>query len=70
MDEQEIRDRLQEMFAGDDAMDAYPDECANCGAMADPFFVPNEYHEQPDHRRDPGVCTECGCHFGTGAETW
>lgn len=54
------------MSTDEEAMEAYPDECANCGAPADPFFVPDDYHEQPHHERDPGVCTECGFHFGTG----
>lgn len=48
----------------DQAVEAYPDECANCGAGADPFWIPRDYHERSDP--DPGACTECWHHFGTG----
>lgn len=61
-----VRELLTEMDAPPEAMDAFPDECANCGAPATPFFVPNDYHEKEPHERDPGLCTECAHHFGTG----
>lgn len=66
MDKRNVRELMDKMNAPEEAMEAFPDECANCGAGASPFFVPNDYHEQPHHKRDPGVCTECGHHFGTG----
>jgi ferredoxin len=66
MDETNVQELIDEMNAPEEAMEAFPDECANCGAGASPFFVPNDYHEQPHHKRDPGVCTECGHHFGSG----
>jgi hypothetical protein len=70
MDNETIEDFIDDMNAPDEAMEAFPDECANCGAEASPFFVPNDYHEQPHHERDPGVCTECLHHFGSGALLW
>lgn len=66
MEREDVRDLLDEMDAPEEAMASYPDECANCGAGADPFWVPNDYHERDDP--DPGVCTECGHHFGTGEQ--
>lgn len=59
---------LDEMQAPPEAMDDYPDECANCGADADPFWVPDDYHQRPADERDPGTCTECGHHFGGDGE--
>ena len=67
MEKDEVLEHVREMMgAPDEAIEAFPDECANCGAGADPFFIPDDYHEQPHHERDPGICTECGHHFGTG----
>lgn len=66
MDETNIQELIDEMNAPEEAMEAFPDKCANCGAGASPFFVPNDYHERPHHKRDPGICTECGHHFGSG----
>lgn len=67
-DENETDGLLEDMMAPEEAMEEYPDECENCGSKAGPFWVPNDYHEQSPEDRDPGVCTECGCHFGTGEE--
>lgn len=46
------------------AVEAYPGECANCGGGADPSLIPRDYHERDDP--DPGTCTGCLHHFGTG----
>lgn len=67
MDKEDIIKVLREtMNAPDEAIEAYPDECANCGADAIPFWIPDNYHELSEENRDPGICTECGHHFGTG----
>lgn len=67
MNKDEVEEIVDNMFTTpEEAMGAFPDECANCGVGAAPFFVPDDYHEQPHHKRDPGICTECGHHFGSG----
>lgn len=60
----EIREIVEGMKAPPEAVEAYPDECANCGAKASSFWIPNDYHEQSPEERSPGVCTECGRRFG------
>lgn len=66
------KDRVRSILRNDpmfnpppEAVEAYPDECANCGASAEPFWIPGDYHEQSNP--DPGICTECGKHFGGGS---
>lgn len=54
---------MREMTAPPEAVEAYPDECQNCGAKASAFWIPNNYHELSPEERDPGVCTECGRSF-------
>ena len=47
-----------------EAVDAYPSRCSNCGHAASKFFIPKDYHEQPESERDPGICTVCSEPFG------
>jgi hypothetical protein len=58
-----IDDILDDIRAPPEAMEAYPDECANCGAPACSFWVPNDYHKLSDSEQDAGICTECGHDF-------
>lgn len=69
MNDRNIPTIVEAMMAPEEAVEAYPDECANCGAKASAFWIPNDYHERDPDARDPGLCTECGHHFGTGEKT-
>jgi len=60
----DIEEMMDEMSPPQEAVDAYPSRCSNCGHRACGFFIPNDYHEKPETERGPGVCTVCGEPFG------
>jgi hypothetical protein len=55
---------IDRISAPQEAVDAYPSRCSNCGHRASDFFIPDDYHQRPESERDPGVCTVCGEPFG------
>lgn len=61
---------LDDVMAPEEAVKAYPDECANCGAPARPFFIPNDFHKNKGKYLEEGsTCTICTHDFFTGEET-